>query len=185
MGTSLDVDLCSSLLATPLGLCSPDSRPFLPLLPWMIYLDGQLLGLKHGHLNAYQARPQCPRWELLAFLESPPLQKGTCQFLLRVRNLRRQSLPLVLLLLLQAEPIGMVVRLMEGSVRVAVRPVGGRLGLGNLVVIHQFEPTMGHLLLWLGQFLGISPRWARSPESDGRLTTIYPHLQKFRILASS
>ena len=92
---------------------------------------------------------------------------------------------MVLLLLLQAEPIGMVVRLMEGSVRVAVRPVGGRLGLGNLVVIHQFEPTMGHLLLWLGQFLGISPRWAQSPESDGRLTTIYPHLQKFRILASS
>jgi len=57
----------------------------------------------------------------------------------------------------------MVVRPVEGSIEVAIRPVGGRLGLGNLVVIHQSGPTMGHLLLWLGRFLGIPPKWARSP----------------------
>ena len=61
-----------------------------------------------------------------------------------------------MLLLLRAEPVGMVVRPVEGFVGVAVRPVEGRLGLGNLVVIRQSELAAGHLLLWCGQFLGIS-----------------------------
>ena len=149
----------------------------------MIYLDGQVLRSKRGHLNAYQACPQRPRWELLALPESPPLQNETYQFLLRARNLRRQSL--LLLLLLRVEPIGMVVRPVEGSIGVAVRPMEDRLGLGNLVVIRQFGPAVGHLLLWCGLFLGISLRWARSPKSGGRLAAVCPHLERFRISASN
>ena len=55
-----------------------------------------------------------------------------------------------MLLLLRAKPVGMVVRLMEGMVRVIVRLVECHLGLGNLVVIHQSGLAVGHLLLWRG-----------------------------------
>ena len=61
-----------------------------------------------------------------------------------------------MLLLLRVEPAGMVVRPVEGSVGVAVRLVEGCLELGNLVVIRQSGLAAGHLLLWCGQFLGIS-----------------------------
>ena len=74
---------------------------------------------------------------------------------------------------------------MEGSVGVAVRPVEGRLELRSLVMTRQFGSAVGHLLLWRGLFLDISPRWARSPKSGGWLTTVYPYLQRFRISASS
>ena len=114
----------------------------------MSYLDRQLLGSKRGNLNAYQACPYYPRWELLALPDSPPFQNETCQFLLRTRNLRRQSL--LLLLLLWAEPVGMVVQPVQGSVGVAIRLVEGRLGLGNLVMIRQSRQVVGHLLLQCG-----------------------------------
>ena len=80
-----------------------------------------------------------------------------------------------MLLLLRVEPAGMVVRPVEGSVGVAVRLVEGCLELGNLVVIRQSGPAVGHLLLWCG----------RSPKSDGQLIAVCPHLQIFQISASS
>ena len=162
LGASLEVNpvfLTARNSFRPLPPPPPDSKPSRPLLQ-MICLDGQPLVLACGHLNTYQTRPQHSKWELLTLLESLPLQNETCQFLLRTRSSRRQSL--LQLLLLRAKLDGAVVQLVEGSVGVAIQPVEGCLGLKSLVAKHQFGPTKGHLLLWHYRCLGISLRWARS-----------------------
>ena len=144
----------------------------LPLL-WRCYLDGQSPESGREHLNAYQARPQRSRYELLEPLKSPLLQSEICLSPPRVMSVKRQSPPLVLLLP-QAKPV-----------EVAVRPVEGLLGLGNLGLTRQSEPAIGHLLLWRSLFLDIFPRWAQSPRSSGRLTTAYPHLQRSQTSTNS
>ena len=109
-------------------------------------MDGQSPESGCEHLNAYQARPRHSRYELLEPLKSPLLQSEICLSPLRVMSVKRQSPPLVLLLP-QAEPV-----------EVAVRPMEGLLGLGNLGLTRQSEPAVGHLLLWRGLFLDIFPR---------------------------
>ena len=97
-GTSLEVDHVFFPTSNSLRLLFPRFKAML-FSSSSDELSGRATTrIECGHLNAYQAHPQHPRWKLLALLKSPPLQNETCQFLLRARILRRQSLLLLPLL---------------------------------------------------------------------------------------
>ena len=173
LGTSFEVGIFFLAAKGLLGPCSPGSMTYrLPLLR-RCCLDKQSPKSRRGHLSTYQACPRHPRCELFEPLESPFLQSEICLSPPQVMSMKRKSPPLVLLLP-QAEPIEVAVRLVEGL-----------LELGNLGLTLQSEPVAGHLLLWRGLFLDITPRWTRSPRSSGRLAIAYPHLQRSRTSTNS
>ena len=98
-GLLLNLTPCSSQPWALLVPCSSSSMPSrLPLL-WRCYLDGQSPESRCEHLNAYQARPRHPRYELLEPLKSALLQSEICPSPPWVMSVKRQSPPLVLLLL--------------------------------------------------------------------------------------